>query len=143
MRPSQRSAAIPLGPLPVASEHGIINNLMVVDDLTDTEVDRLFHALADATRRDIVRHAVEGAQSVSALARRYPISLTAVQKHVSVLEQAGLVVKERHGREQRVVGQHDALRQARLLLDELEQLWRGRVARMGELLDEDSRGETT
>ena len=116
---------------------------MVVDQSTDVEVDRLFHALADATRRDIVRRAIDGAQSVSALARRYPISLTAVQKHVSVLEEAGLVVKERHGREQRVVGQPDALRRAQQLLDELDQLWRGRVARMGEVLDEDSRGGTT
>ncbi len=116
---------------------------MVVDQLSDAGVDRLFHALADATRRDIVRRTVDGEHSVSGLARHYPISLTAVQKHVAVLEDAGLVVKHRHGREQRVVGNHDALRRAQQLLDELDRLWHGRLDRMGTLLDEDSRGGTT
>ena len=116
---------------------------MVVDQLDDAEVDRLFHALADATRRDIVRRAITGEHSVSELARHYPISLTAVQKHVGVLEEAGLVMKRRQGREQRVVGQHDALRRAQRLLDELEDLWRGRLDRMGALLDEDTPGGTT
>jgi len=115
---------------------------MVVDQLGEAEVDRLFHALADATRRDIVRRAIVGEHSVSELARRYPISLTAVQKHVAVLEDAGLVERHRSGRETRVVGRHEALRRAQSLLDELEQLWRGRLARMGALLDEDPRGGT-
>jgi len=116
---------------------------MVVDQLDDAEVDRLFHALADPTRRDIARRAITGEHSVSELARHYPISLTAVQKHVGVLEEAGLVVKRRHGREQRVVGQHDALRRAQRLLDEFEELWRGRLDRMGALLAEDSPGGAT
>ena len=118
---------------------------MVVDErdgvaLADAEVDRLFHALADATRRDIVRRSIDAELSVSALARHYPMSLTAVQKHVGVLAEAGLVVKHRHGREQRVVGQVAALRRAQRLLDEYEQLWHGRLARMGEVLDEDLGG---
>lgn len=113
---------------------------MVVVQLSDAEVDRLFHALADATRRDIVRRSVDGASSVSELARNYPISLTAVQKHVAVLEEAGLVAKQRTGREQRVVGRPEAIRLAQQLLDEMEQLWRGRLERMGELLAEDTRG---
>jgi DNA-binding transcriptional ArsR family regulator len=116
---------------------------MVVDQLSEAEVDRLFHALADATRRDIVRRAVDGELSVSELARHYPISLTAVQKHVGVLEEAGLVVKRRHGREQRVIGNHEAVRRAQRLLDDMEQLWHGRLDRMGALLDDDSRGGTT
>ena len=115
---------------------------MVVDQLTDDEVDLLFHALSDATRRDIVRRTIERSSSVSELARNYPMSLTAVQKHVGVLEEAGLVVKRRYGREQHVVGQHDALRRAQRLLDDLEALWRGRLDRMGALLDEDSPGGT-
>ena len=78
---------------------------MVVDAGTDAEVDRLFHALADATRRDIVRRVLVAEESVSGLARDYPMSVTAVQKHVAVLEEAGLVVKRRRGREQRVAGQ--------------------------------------
>jgi DNA-binding transcriptional ArsR family regulator len=116
---------------------------MVVDQLADDEVDRLFHALADATRRDIVRRSFDGSASVSELARRYPMSLTAVQKHVAVLEGAGLVVKHRHGREQRVVGRVEALQRAQRLLDDYEQLWRDRLDRMGTLLDDDDRGEST
>ncbi len=116
---------------------------MVVDQLSDAEVDRLFHALADTTRRDIVRRAVTGEHSVSELARHYPISLTAVQKHVGVLEEAGLVVKHRHGREQRVVGNPEALRRAQRLLDDIEQLWHGRLDRIGALLDDDSPGGTS
>ncbi|MFZ5869775.1 MAG: ArsR/SmtB family transcription factor, partial [Actinomycetota bacterium] len=77
---------------------------MVVDQLTETDVDRLFHALADSTRRDIVRRVLVTEQSVSALARCYPMSVTAVQKHVAVLEKAGLVIRRRQGREQRVSG---------------------------------------
>lgn len=110
---------------------------MVVDEIADADVDRLFHALADATRRDIVRTALDTELSVSTLARRYPVSLTAVQKHVAVLEQAGLVTKRRHGRETRVVGQMDAIERAQHLLDTLEQVWRGRVDRMQELLAQD------
>jgi DNA-binding transcriptional ArsR family regulator len=109
-------------------------NLMVVDELTDKAVDQLFHALADATRRDILRRAVRGEASVSALARAYPISFAAVQRHVAVLERAGLVTKERRGREQLVHSDREAVRRARRALDALEAEWRGRVARMSDLL---------
>ena len=100
----------------------------------------MFHALADATRRDIVRRALGGEHSVSALARRYPVSLSAVQKHVAVLEAAGLVTKERRGREQLVRSNVDTLRLASRLLDELEAVWRGRIDRIGELLADDQGG---
>ena len=111
-------------------------NQMVVNQLADADVDRLFHALADATRRDIVRRVVAGEHSISDLARHYPMSMTAVQKHVAVLEGAGLVSKNRHGREQRVSGRVEALHEAQRLLDMLEQVWRDRVDRMGDLLAE-------
>jgi DNA-binding transcriptional ArsR family regulator len=75
---------------------------VVVDQRTEDEADRLFQALADTTRRDILRRCVGGEPSVSALAGVYPMSFAAVQKHVAVLERAGLVVKERRGREQLV-----------------------------------------
>jgi DNA-binding transcriptional ArsR family regulator len=114
---------------------------MVVDQqLSEAEVDRLFHALADATRRDLVRRTIDGEHSVSELARRYPMSLTAVQKHVAVLEAAGLVAKRRHGREQRVVGRREAIARAQRLLDEYEQLWRARLARIDDILDENPGG---
>jgi DNA-binding transcriptional ArsR family regulator len=112
----------------------------MVVGLREERADRVFHALADATRRDIVRRALGGEHSVSALARRYPVSLPAVQKHVAVLEAAGLVTKERRGREQLVRSNVDTLRLASRLLDELEAAWRGRIDRIGELLADDHQG---
>jgi DNA-binding transcriptional ArsR family regulator len=107
---------------------------MVVDQVRDTDADRMFHALADGTRRDIVVLAVGGSYSVSALAKRYPMSFAAVQKHVAVLEAAGLVTKERRGREQLVRTNVDIVHQARMLLDSIEDLWRARVDRIDHLL---------
>jgi DNA-binding transcriptional ArsR family regulator len=107
---------------------------MVVDSLPDEEADRLFHALADTTRRDILHRCVTDEPSVSRLADVYPMSFAAVQKHVAVLEQAGLVVKQRRGREQLVHTDRDAVGRARRILDELETAWRGRVDRMADLL---------
>lgn len=113
---------------------------MVVDELSDEAVDRLFHALADATRRDILRRSARGELSVSRLAEVYPMSFAAVQKHVAVLERAGLVSKQRRGREQLVLTDRDAVSQARQALDQLEAVWRGRVDRMADLLDRDPAG---
>ncbi len=98
--------------------------------------DRLFAALGDATRRDLLRRAAGGEHSVSALARHYAMSLTAVQKHVAVLERAGLVTRRRAGRESLVVPDPSALHDARRALDLLEELWRGRLDRFGEVLAE-------
>jgi DNA-binding transcriptional ArsR family regulator len=109
---------------------------MVVDELADTAVDELFHALADPTRRDILRRCAVGEPSVSRLAQAYPMSFAAVQKHVAVLERAGLVTKERRGREQLVRTDAGAVGRARQALDELEATWRGRVDRMSDLLAE-------
>ena len=99
-------------------------------------MDDLFHALADATRRDILRRSARGELSVSRLANAYPMSFAAVQKHVAVLERAGLVTKERRGREQLVRGDPEAVRRARHAIDQLETAWRGRVDRMSRLLAE-------
>ena len=101
---------------------------------TADRVDRLLHALADPTRRDIVRVVLTTEHSVSALAARYPMSFAAVQKHVAILERAELVRKRRHGREQLVRGDIDALQVISRLLDQYEAIWRGRVDRMGALL---------
>ena len=100
-------------------------------------MDRLFAALADPTRRDILRRTGLGASSVSRLADAYPMSFAAVQKHVVVLERAGLVTKRRRGREQLVEASPETLAQARRALDDLEEVWRGRVERMAELLESD------
>jgi DNA-binding transcriptional ArsR family regulator len=107
---------------------------MVVGGAADEDVDRLFHALADATRRDILDRCIRGEPSVSRLADVYPMSFAAVQKHVAVLARAGLVTKERRGREQLVHTDGDAVGRARRILDELEAAWRGRVDRMTDLL---------
>jgi DNA-binding transcriptional ArsR family regulator len=110
---------------------------MVVDELSQEEADRVFHALADATRRDIVVRVLQGEQSVSALAEPYPMSFAAVQKHVAVLQRADLVVKRRHGREQLVSGNVATIRRVGHLLDQLEVLWRARMDRFGEVLADD------
>ena len=107
---------------------------MVVGPPTDEVADDLFHALADATRRDILRRCAGGDASVSRLAEAYPMSFAAVQKHVAVLERAGLVTKERTGRRKVVRTNIEGLRLARGLLDQYEALWRGRVERMTELI---------
>jgi DNA-binding transcriptional ArsR family regulator len=108
---------------------------MVVGELTDDAIDGLFGALADPTRRDILRRCAADEPSVSRLARAYPMSFAAVQKHVAVLERAGLVTKERRGREQLVRTDAGAVAGARQALDDLEATWRGRVDRMSALLD--------
>lgn len=113
---------------------------MVVDKVAEHRADELFHALADATRRDIVKRAVRGDHSVSALARYYPMSFAAVQKHVAVLERAGLVTKRRRGREQLVQTDIEAIRTANRLLDEFEGIWRSRIDRFDEILAETTEG---
>ena len=109
---------------------------MVVDTTDAERTDLLFHALADGTRRDIVRVVLEGEHSVSDLARRYPMSFAAVQKHVAVLERARLISKHRRGRERIVRGRIDTVRHVNCLLDELEAVWRDRMERFGEVLAE-------
>jgi DNA-binding transcriptional ArsR family regulator len=102
----------------------------------DERADRVFSALGDATRRDILRRAAVGEHSVSAIARHYPVSFAAVQKHVAVLERAGLVLKRRQGREHLVSTDITTVRHAREQLEVLESLWRGRLDRFSEVLAE-------
>ncbi len=98
--------------------------------------DRLFAALADGTRRDIVRRALDAEEGVAELAAHYPMSFAAVQKHVAVLERAGLVTKRRIGRRKVVHTNVAGLRVAQRLLDRYEQLWRDRIDRMDALINE-------
>jgi DNA-binding transcriptional ArsR family regulator len=98
------------------------------------DFDRMFGALADATRRDIVRRAIDAEEGVAEMAEHYPMSFAAVQKHVAILERAGLVTKQRLGRRKVVRTNLAALLVARRLLDQYEELWRGRVDRMTGLL---------
>ncbi len=111
---------------------------MVVElELSDDDVNRIFRALADTTRRDIVRRTLIAEVSVSQLADAYAMSFAAVQKHVAVLEEARLVTKEPRGRERLVRGNPDRIRQAQRLLTQFEQLWRSRIDRLDALLEED------
>src|SRR6186713_504080 len=100
------------------------------------DFDRLFGALADHTRRDIVRRAIDADEGVVELASHYPMSFAAVQKHVAILERAGLVTKERLGRRKVVRTSLERIREVRQLLDQYEELWRGRIDRMAELMSE-------
>jgi DNA-binding transcriptional ArsR family regulator len=101
---------------------------------TTLDFDRVFGALADATRRDIVRRAIDGGEGVAELADHYPMSFAAVQKHVAILERAGLVSKVRIGRRKVVRTNVESLRRTRRLLDRYEELWRGRLDRMTALV---------
>ncbi len=103
---------------------------------TTLEFDQVFSALADATRRDIVRRAMDAGEGVAELASHYPMSFAAVQKHVAILERAGLVTKRRIGRRKVVRTNMAGLLVARRLLDQYEELWRGRIDRMTELVTE-------
>jgi DNA-binding transcriptional ArsR family regulator len=98
------------------------------------DYDRMFGALADATRRDIARRAIEGNEGVAELADHYPMSFAAVQKHIAILERAHLITKERIGRRKVVRTNLEGLLVARSLLDRYEELWQGRIDRIAELV---------
>ena len=98
--------------------------------------DRIFAALADTTRRDIVRRAIDGEEGVAELAEHYPMSFAAVQKHIAVLERAGLVTKRRMGRRKVVRTNLEGLRVAQRLLERYEELWRERISRMTDLINQ-------
>jgi DNA-binding transcriptional ArsR family regulator len=110
--------------------------MVVCMQIAPPDFDRMFGALADRTRRDIVRRAIDGEEGVAELAGHYSMSFAAVQKHVAILERAGLVTKLRVGRRKVVRTNREGLRVARRLLDRYEDLWRGRVDRMDALVVE-------
>ncbi len=103
----------------------------------EDRTDAFFHALADRTRRDILRRVLAGEHSVTALAASYDMTFAAVQKHVAVLERAGLLTKRRSGREQLATGDVAAVRSVASMLSEFEDIWRGRIDRIDALIQED------
>ncbi|SNS60728.1 DNA-binding transcriptional regulator, ArsR family [Micrococcales bacterium KH10] len=110
---------------------------MVVHDLTEEEIDRIFKALADRTRRDIVRRTFSAESSISELAQHYKMSFPAVQKHIAVLEAADLVTRIPQGRERIIRGNPATIRRAQELLSHFEHIWRSRIDRLDALLAED------
>ena len=110
--------------------------MVVSVQLAPPDFDRMFGALADHTRRDIVRRAISAEEGIVELASHYPMSFAAVQKHIAILERAGLLTKERVGRRKVVRTNLERLGAVRRLLDEYEELWRGRIDRMAELISE-------
>ena len=107
-------------------------------ELNDAEIDRVFHALATSTRRDILRRTIAQEQSVSTLAADYDMSFAAVQKHVAVLEAANLIVKRAEGRERLVRANPEMIARARALLAQYEAMWRSRIAPLDDLLAEEA-----
>jgi len=114
---------------------------MQATTLPSPQIDRVFGALADATRRDIVRRAIAGEEGVAEIAQHYPMSFAAVQKHIAILERAGLISKQRHGRRKVVRTRREGLRIAQHLIDQYHELWRGRFDRMRELINTDREAE--
>ncbi|AIG75119.1 Hypothetical protein AJAP_11145 [Amycolatopsis japonica] len=112
------------------------NHMVVLREESEESLNQLFRALADGTRRDILARAIVEAPTVSGLAAHYEMSFAAVQKHVAVLQRAGLVRKRANGREQLVSTDHERLKRATELLDSYEVLWRQRVAQLDDVLRE-------
>lgn len=118
--------------------HSVLYNQMVVQELSDEQLNRVFRALADATRRDIVRRTLNAEVSISDLAADYDMSFAAVQKHVAALQTAGLVSKIARGRERLVRGQPERLRHVTQTLSAFEDIWRQRIERLDDFLADEA-----
>jgi DNA-binding transcriptional ArsR family regulator len=110
------------------------NHMVVFRKESAESLNQLFRALADGTRRDILARSLTEMLSVSDLAARYEMSFAAVQKHVAVLERAGLIQKRANGREQLVSTNHARLKRAAELLEYFESIWRQRMAQLDDVL---------
>jgi DNA-binding transcriptional ArsR family regulator len=106
-------------------------------EFDEDQVDLIFHALSDRTRRDIMGKVSQSEQSISDLARQYEVSFAAIQKHVSVLEKAALVSKRVDGRQKLVQNNPETLRRATELLTEYERIWTHRINAIGQILGEE------
>lgn len=100
------------------------------------DVDRVFHALGDPTRRAIIAKLSRGPVSVSHLAKPLAITLAAVVQHLQVLEESGLVHTEKVGRVRTCGIEPAGLTLAERWIDEHRSMWEKRFDRLGELLGE-------
>ena len=103
---------------------------------TAPDLDRVFFALSDPTRRAIVGRLAEGPATVGALAEPFPISAPAISKHMKVLERAGLVNRRIEGRVHRVTLESQALATAQEWLDFHRDFWESRLDELERVLDE-------
>jgi DNA-binding transcriptional ArsR family regulator len=100
-----------------------------------SSLDRTFAALADPTRRRILAHLARGDQSVTRLARPYPMSLPAVSKHLRVLEKAGLIRRRRYGRVHQLNLEAEPLKRAARWVEEYRKFWEGSLDRLAAYLE--------
>jgi DNA-binding transcriptional ArsR family regulator len=96
-------------------------------EYTPAALDRVFSAVSDATRRAILEALAKKPATITELATPFPVSLSAVSKHVMVLERAGLIRREIHGREHLCWIEPQPLRQAAAWLNEYRQFWSVRL----------------
>ena len=99
-------------------------------------LDKIFGALADVTRRDILKRLSRAEHTISELAQPYAMSLAAIAKHVSVLEKAGLITKRRSGKEKVIQIQPKTIKVAAAYLSEYEKIWSVRFDALEKLLED-------
>lgn len=99
-------------------------------------LDRIFGALADVTRRDILIRVSRAEHTISELAEPYAMSLAAIAKHISVLEKAGLITKRRSGKEKIIQIQPKTLEVVAAYLSEYEKIWSARFDALEKLLED-------
>jgi DNA-binding transcriptional ArsR family regulator len=106
-------------------------------ELEPPELNAVFHALGDATRRQMLRRLASGAQTVSELAAPFEISLAAASKHIKALENAGLIRREVRGRSHFCRLEPGPLASAHEWLAFYETFWTGRLNLLDQLLREE------
>lgn len=107
-----------------------------MNESSDLPLDRAFAALADPTRRAILRQLAGGEASVTAIAAQLPISQPAVSRHLRLLEEAGLIETAQRGQQRPRRLRADGLSQAQRFLDEMASYWPDRLDRLSAFLDE-------
>lgn len=103
------------------------------------DLNSVFGSLADATRRDILQRLKAGGLTVSEIARPYKLTLAAISKHLMVLEQARLVVKQRRGKEKFVELSPQALAQADVYIEQYRAFWEQRFDVLEVVLEQQKR----
>jgi DNA-binding transcriptional ArsR family regulator len=106
-------------------------------DLQTSQLDSVFHALGDATRRQMLRDLADGERTVGQLAQPFSISLAAASKHIKALENAGLIRREVRGRTHMCRLEPGPLASAHQWLNYYERYWSDRLDRLEQLLLEE------